>query len=55
MKSWKCGADLSSIRLQLTRSENLPDLVVGKIRNPAELYSLTEKAVNNTNVEEELH
>ena len=31
------------------------DLVVGKIRNPAELYSFTEKAVNNTNVEEELH
>ena len=47
------------IGLRLTRNENLSERVCRpcgrKIRNAAELYSFIEKAVSNTNVEDDLH
>ena len=50
-----CG----SIGLPLIRNENLSERVCRpcgrKIRNTAELHSFIEKAVSNTNVEEDLH
>ena len=48
-----------SFRLRLTRNENLSERVCRpygrKTINAAELYSFIEKAVSNTNVEEDLH
>ena len=55
-KSWKCGADFSSLlRLYCQLLERVCRPCGLKIRNAAQLYSFIEKAVSSTIFEEDLH